>query len=329
MLVQRNCTGMGQPPKNRKPAANQKRKLRNLMTAADYAVYEPPNKDQLQIARVYVNYGVESGVELNGVLKRLANRRNLPTVAGDLVYTDGNVVEGILPRGKVLARYADEGGIRLIASNLTQVGLVISASKPTTHVGLIDRYLTFCRIADIPLFLVVNKIDELEPGFVEGLKPFVDAGVDLYLTSATTDKGLKALARRLERGITVLSGLSGVGKSTLINALLEEEIPTQEVSGATGRGRHTTTAAEAYEFGKTLLIDSPGIKKFGFIGVGREEVLKGFPEFEPYLGHCHFDNCEHTIEEGCAVRAAVEAGEIDERRWESYTELLDNLNQSE
>lgn len=317
---------MGKPERSRKPQLNQKRKLRNLLTAADYAVYEPPNKDELKIARVYVNYGVESGVNLNGTLKRLLNRRNLPTVAGDLVYTDGNVVEGILPRGKVLARFADEGGIRLIASNLTQVGLVVSASKPTTHEGLIDRYLTYCRITDIPLFLVVNKIDEREPGYVEGLKPFVDAGVDLYLTSATEDVGLKALGKRLARGITVLSGLSGVGKSTLINALLEEEIPTQELSHATGRGRHTTTAAEAYEWEKTLLIDSPGIKKFGFIGVERSEVVKGFPEFAPYLGQCHFDNCEHIDEKGCAVRAAVDEGAVDERRWLSYVDLLDSLN---
>src|SRR5690606_11653995 len=92
-----------------------------------------------------------------------------------------------------------------------------------------------------------------------------------------------------------------------------------------GRGRHTTTATEAYDFEDTLLIDSPGIKKFGFIGVGQQEVIKGFPEFEPYLGKCDYENCRHVHEPGCAVREAVDEGELDERRWLSYVELLETI----
>lgn len=326
VAAQRNPMPRPRPEKRGgKPDKNHRRRLRNMITAPEYAVYEPPNKDQLQIARVYVNYGVESGVELNGELKRVLNRRNLPTVAGDLVYTDGNIVEGILPRGKVLARYADEGGVRLIASHLDQVGLVVSASKPPIHEGFLDRYLVYCRIVELPLFIVLNKMDEADPGAVERLKPYTDAGVDLYTTSAEKGLGLKALARRLERGITVLSGLSGVGKSTLINALIDEEIPTQEISLATGRGRHTTTASEVYEFGKTLLIDTPGIKKFGFIGVDQSDIVRGFPEFEPFLGQCAYDDCTHMHEDGCAIIAAVEEGLIDERRWQSYGDIIESL----
>ncbi|MCC7391631.1 ribosome small subunit-dependent GTPase A [Candidatus Sumerlaeota bacterium] len=297
-------------------------KLRDLKKAQEFAVYEPPNADKLKVARVFVNFGIESGVELDGQLIRVANRRQFPTVAGDLVYTDGKVVEGIKPRGKTLARFADEGGVRLIASNLDQVVLVISASTPPLHEGFVDRYLVYCRIMEIPLAIFLNKMDEPEEGIVERMKPFQDAGVDVYLMSATLDRGLKAARKRLERGITVLSGLSGVGKSTLINAMLGEDIPVQEVSAATKRGRHTTTAAEAYKLGDTLLIDTPGIKKFGFIGIAPTEIIKGFPEFAEYATECKYEDCLHLNERGCAVRAAVEEGRIDERRFGSYQDLV-------
>ncbi len=296
-----------------------------MLQASDWAVLEPPNKDELQIARVYVNYGIESGVNLEGDFIRLGNRRDMPTVAGDLVYTDGHTVQGILPRGKVLARWADFGGVRLIASQLDQVGLVVSASTPPLHEGFVDRYLVYCRIVDLPLFIILNKMDEAEEDILERLEPFAAAGVDIYPTSAITEDGFDELAERLEKGITVLSGLSGVGKSTIINALLDEEIPTQEISQATKRGRHTTTAAEAYDFDETLLIDSPGIKKFGFIGVSKDQVIKGFPEFVPYTGNCKFDDCRHMDETGCAVVDAVDEGKIDERRYEAYCDLLETI----
>ncbi|MCC6545598.1 ribosome small subunit-dependent GTPase A [Candidatus Sumerlaeota bacterium] len=304
-------------------------KLRDLTKAQEFAVYEPPNASELLVARVYVNFGVESGVELDGRLIRVANRRQFPTVAGDLVYTDGKVVEGIKPRGRTLARYADEGGVRLIASNLEQVGVVISASTPPLHEGFIDRYLVYCRIMKIPLFIILNKMDEAEAGIVERMKPFQDAGVDLFLCSATMETGLKAVRKRLERGISVLTGLSGVGKSTIINAMLGEDIPVQEVSAATNRGRHTTTAAEAYKLGETLLIDTPGIKKFGFIGISPTEIIKGFPEFEEHVAECKYEDCLHLNERGCGVRAAMEEGRIDERRLASYQDLVLGLMEQE
>ncbi len=305
------------------------RKPRSLMKASDWATHVPEKADDLKVARVYVNYGIESGVNLDGELIRLANRRGLPTVAGDLVYTDGKTVEGIKPRGKVLARFADEGGVRLIASQLDQVGLVVSASLPPLHEGFVDRYLVYCRIVELPLIIIANKIDEEIEGFQERLDPFEKAGIEIVRISAITGEGMDDLCEVLERGITVLSGLSGVGKSTLINTLLDEEIPTQEVSGATLRGRHTTTAAEAYEFEDTLIIDTPGIKKFGFIGVTKEQVIKGFPEFQPFASDCRYDDCTHEESiEGCAVVQAVEQGEIDERRYISYLDLIESIEET-
>jgi ribosome biogenesis GTPase len=310
---------------NPKPNFKGRRKLRNMLGASDWAVYEPPNAAELQVARVYVNYGIESGVNLNDELVRLSNQRHLPVVAGDLVYTDGKTVLGVMPRGKVLARYADEGGVRVIASHLDQVGLVCSASLPPNHEGFIDRYLVYCRIVDLPLFIVLNKIDEMEESEVEKVLTFEDAGVKIFPTSATTGKGMKQLAKQLRKGITILSGLSGVGKSTLINTLLGEEIPTQEVSSSTKRGRHTTTAAEIYDFDDALIIDTPGIKKFGFLGVSRHEVIKGFPELQKLSSKCRFDDCMHLHEEGCAVKEAVEEGDLDERRYQSYVELVETI----
>lgn len=308
---------------------NRRSKLRSVLTASDWATYEPPNAAELQVARVYINFGVESGVNLDGKLIRLGNQRSMTTVPGDLVYTDGKTVLGLKPRGKVLARYADEGGVRLIASHLDQVGLVTSASLPPNHEGFIDRYLVYCRIVELPMFLVLNKVDELDENEAAKVMAFEDAGVPVILTSATTGKGLDKLSRRLERGITVLSGLSGVGKSSLINTLLRQDIPVQEVSKATRRGRHTTTSGEAYNLGDTLLIDTPGIKKFGFIGITRDQVIKGFPEFKPYIGKCRFDDCQHLGEKECAIKDAMEKGDIEERRYYAYADLMDSIEDVE
>ena len=320
---------MGKKQPGNSPAKPGRGKLRNVLKASDWAVYEPPDKDKLRIARVYINYGIESGVKLDGELIRLKNRRNMPTVAGDLVYTDGETVEGILPRGKVLARYADESGVRLMASQLDQAGLVISASLPSFQEGFVDRYLVYCRIVELPLFIILNKIDEAHESIWDRLKPFEAAGVDVIPVSALTGKGMDLLHRRLNKGITVLSGLSGVGKSTLINALLDTDIPVQEVSGSTKKGRHTTTAAEAYELEDTLIIDTPGIKKFGFLGIAPEQVIQGFPEMIPFAADCDYDDCLHVEESDCGVKQAVEEGRIDERRYNSYCELMRTLKAEE
>lgn len=313
----------------RVPKIPNRRKLRNVLSAGNWAIHEPENAAELQVARVYINFGVECGVNLDGKLIRLANQRTLPVVSGDLVYTDGKMVLGVKPRGKVLARYADEGGVRLIASHLDQVGLVTSASLPPNHEGFIDRYLVYCRIVELPLFLVLNKVDELIEEEAAKVMAFEDAGVPVILTSATTGKGMDKLKRRLERGITVLSGLSGVGKSSLINTLLDQDIPVQEISRATRRGRHTTTSAEAYDFADTLLIDTPGIKKFGFLGITRDQVIKGFPEFKPYIGKCRFDDCQHLDETECAIKDAVEKGDIEERRYLAYADLVETIEDVE
>lgn len=313
----------GKAPRGKPTPPRRGGKLRNMLGASEWAVYEPPNKDDLRVARVYVNYGIESGVNLDGGLIRLANRRHLPTVAGDLVYTNGRTVEGILPRGRVLARYADEGGIRLIASHLDQAGLVVSASDPPFQETFVDRYMVYCRITGLPLFLVVNKMDEADDTIRKRLEPIRDAGVEALFVSAITGEGFDILEERLSRGITCLSGLSGVGKSTIINRLMEDDdyIPTRELTKY-GRGKHTTTASEAYEFGDGLLIDTPGIKKFGFLGVEPHQVVLGFPDIVEIGRGCEWEGCLHRREQDCAVRRAVEEGTLHPHRLTAFHELL-------
>ncbi|MCC5874660.1 MAG: ribosome small subunit-dependent GTPase A [Candidatus Sumerlaeia bacterium] len=297
-----------------------------MLGAAEWNTFEPPNKDELKVARVYVNYGIESGVNLEGALVRIANRRKFPVVAGDLVYTDGNTVEGVMPRGKVLARYAEESGIRLIASHLDQVGIVCSASDPPFQETFVDRYMVYCRIIDLPLFIIMNKMDEADPEIQKRLEPIQAAGVDVIFVSAISGRGFPELRKRLARGITVLSGMSGVGKSTIINRVLrdDEMIPTQELTKY-GRGKHTTTAAEVYDFRETLLIDTPGIKIFGFLGVDPTQVQHGFPDILALSEKCEWGGCLHQREQGCAVRAAVEQGDLHPMRLRAYTEILEQV----
>lgn len=309
--------------KNRDPKGP---KLRDMLRASDWNIHEPANKDELKVARVYVNYGIESGVSLEGDLIRIANRRKFPVVAGDLVYTDGRTVEGVMPRGKVLARYAEESGVRLLASHLDQVGIVCSASNPPFQETFVDRYMVYCRIVGLPLFLVMNKMDEADPGITQRLEPIRAAGVDVIYLSALTGKGFAELRKRLAQGITVLSGMSGVGKSTIINRVLRDDelIPTQELTKY-GRGRHTTTAAEAYEFKDTLLIDTPGIKIFGFIGVEPDQVQGGFPDIAEISAGCRWPGCMHRKEQDCAVKTAVEEGRLHPMRLRAFHELLEQV----
>lgn len=310
------------------PPPRRKKQIRDLHEAGDADIFTPANPEELKQARVLANYGMESEVLLDGEEVRLTNPRRASPVACDEIWTDGRSVLGIAPRGKILARFVEKSGVKILAAHLDQAGVVCSASLPPFHPDFVERYLIFARISELPLFIVLNKMDEAEPGVMEKLDWFREAGVDIYPVSAMSGEGMDALAERLKRGNTILSGLSAVGKSTVINKLVPDaDIPTQSVGEKTKRGRHTTTTSRAYPFHGVFLIDSPGIRRFGFIGIKREEIKKGFPDFEEYAEECRFTDCLHAEEEGCAVKAAVESGEMPEARYESYRSLLDLIGE--
>jgi ribosome biogenesis GTPase len=290
-----------------------------------------------QEGRVIASYGASVDVEdPAGGLHRCHLRQHLGTpVCGDHVAwqagSRGNgVVVAIRPRRSALIREMPDGGERPIAANLDRVGVVI-ATRPTTPMGLIDRYLVAAEHLGIHPFLVLNKIDLLGPGELteleESLAVYPRIGYELIPASTVTAHGLDALRAALGGHTSVLVGQSGVGKSSLINCLIPSvEARTAGLSEATGKGMHTTTTARLYRLpGDGSLIDSPGVREFALGHIPAAEVGPAFIEFRPFLGHCRFRDCAHRDEPGCALRSAVDSDAIDPRRLASYHRIVASL----
>jgi ribosome biogenesis GTPase / thiamine phosphate phosphatase len=279
--------------------------------------------------RVIIRFGAELIIEdEHGQRHRCTTRRHLQhAVCGDRVTwtpsDSGNqVVTGILPRRNLLERLDPRGQIRPVAANIDQVVLVI-AHRPPPQWPLVDRYLVAIEALDATALLVINKAD-LDEGTVDGMEGMVDLyralGYTGLRTSVTTGLGMDTLRTHLRDATSVLVGQSGVGKSSLIQALLPgEDLRIGELSEATGEGRHTTTSARLYQLPDGgELIDSPGVRDFTAPPLPVDALARGFVEFRPHIGHCRFHNCAHDREPGCAIKAAVETGEISEQRYASY-----------
>jgi ribosome biogenesis GTPase len=219
----------------------------------------------------------------------------------------------------------------IIAANLDLALVVASIAEPRTSMGFIDRFLITAEAYHIPAIIVVNKTDLLKPKHHEALSRWQEiyglAGYELFPVSATHPETLNKLKERLKDKITLFSGHSGVGKSTLINELIPGiELKTQIVSGWSGKGQHTTTFAEMFDLpegGK--IIDTPGVKEFGLIDFEREELSHYFPEMREALKDCKFNNCLHINEPGCAVKKAVAEHKIAEERYASYLGIMDTI----
>jgi ribosome biogenesis GTPase len=295
-----------------------------------------PEQDGLVIA----NYGPAAIVEDRArALHRCAVRQNLGTlVCGDQVIwqssgTEEGVVVAVQERRSLLTRPDYSGRLRPLAANLDQV-VVVVASRPVLSESLIDRYLiAIARIGVTPL-LVLNKIDlptadQLETVEAQ-LAGYRRIGYRLLRASTRTSHGLDGLRDQLRERTSILVGQSGVGKSSLIRTLLpDREIRIKALSEATGHGTHTTTTSMLYHLPDGGdLIDSPGVRSFEPGDVTPEELERGFVEFSPFLGHCRFSNCGHTVEPGCALREAVERGEVESRRLESYLQIKSSLTRS-
>lgn len=219
----------------------------------------------------------------------------------------------------------------IIAANIDQSLLMATIKDPRTSQGFIDRFLVACEMYHVPAVLLFNKIDlykEKDLAKFEQLKEVYEhIGYKVAGISLKQDKNFNSIQALLKNKITLLSGHSGVGKSTFINALLPHlQIKTQDVSGWSGKGLHTTTFAEMYElpFGGRI-IDTPGMREFGLIGVERQELSGYFPEMRERLNHCQFNNCLHINEPGCAIKQGVIDGEIDEDRYVSYYNILESI----
>ena len=219
---------------------------------------------------------------------------------------------------------------QIIAANMDLVALVVTMATPATSTGFIDRFLLTAEAYHIPALIVFNKIDiygELESALLlEYERIYEKIGYDCIQVSAARGTNMHELREKLADRTTLFSGHSGVGKSTLLNALDPKiEQKTGEISTFSNKGKHTTTFAEMFLAEKnSRLIDTPGIKDFGVVNLEKQELSHYFPEMKNLLQNCRFNNCLHTEEPGCAIQKAVEDGVIEASRYYSYLSVLNN-----
>jgi ribosome biogenesis GTPase / thiamine phosphate phosphatase len=276
---------------------------------------------------------------LRGRLKKARQTTDLIAV-GDRVeistQPDGTgMIETIIPRHSALARTASSGHGRgqrrnegesqqVIVANVDQVVLVFACAEPAPHVRMLDRFLVIAECAGLPAIICANKADLVTPAAAEalfGLYPTL--GYPVIYTSAQTETGLAEFRQQLVNKISVFTGPSGVGKSSLLNALQPGlGIKARTVSQATFKGRHTTVHPELFSLDPTSFVaDTPGIRTLDLWDIEPEELDGYFIEMRPFVAECDFSDCTHTHEPGCAVRKAVTAGQIAPSRYESYCRM--------
>lgn len=283
--------------------------------------------------------GSEFHVRLKGKLKTDNITSTNPIAVGDFVEVENEedagsmVVSKILPRKNHINRISphNKNQQHIVAANLDQSLLFVTLKEPKTSLGFIDRFLITSEAYHVPAILVFNKVDLYKSKEKEKLETIADIykriGYNVVFVSMTTNQGIEELMELLKDKTTLLSGHSGVGKSTFINTLFPDlDIRTKDVSGWSGKGMHTTTFAEMYDLPQGgSIIDTPGIRELGLVDVDKYELSHYFPEMRKLMQHCQFNNCVHINEPGCAVKKALADAEISEDRYVSYLNILEGL----
>ena len=271
---------------------------------------------------------------MRGKLRLRGIRSTNPIVVGDTVHCEAGedgewVIVDIAPRHNYIIRRASNLSkeSHIIAANIDRAMLVVTLVEPVTAVEFIDRFLVTCEAYKVPVTILLAKIDLLRetPEMVEQFHHVYEgAGYEVIDISATEGIGVERVKEMLSGKTTLLSGNSGVGKSTLIGAIDPTiEIRTGEISDSFHKGKHTTTFSTMYRVADGYIIDTPGVKGFGLIDIDDKELWHYFPEMISRAGECKFFNCTHTHEPHCAVIEAVKSEEIAFSRYESYLKILD------
>jgi ribosome biogenesis GTPase len=286
--------------------------------------------------------GQAFNARIKGVFKIDEITSTNPVAVGDEVEIeteDGSentaVITNILDRKNYIARTTPHRAWQrhIVASNVDQSLLFATLKEPRTSQGFIDRFLVASEAYHVPANIVFNKADlyrKKEFQQFEDFKNMYEAiGYRVLLTSMKENKGIEELEEVLQNKITLISGHSGVGKSTFINAIIPDlNLVTKNVSGWSGKGMHTTTFAEMFDLsfdGK--IIDTPGLREFGLTDINKQELSHYFPEMRDRLNNCQFNNCIHINEPGCAVKKAVEEGKIAPERYISYYNILESIEE--
>ncbi|MFP4557225.1 MAG: ribosome small subunit-dependent GTPase A [Bacteroidales bacterium] len=284
------------------------------------------------------NNGVEYRCKTRGKLRLKSSKTTNPVTVGDIVNIDiegdsntGNIVN-VEPRKNYIIRKSSNLSreAHIIASNIDQAILVITVEFPETHLVFIDRYLATAEAYQIPAILVFNKIDLYKEDFLkEKLEYYLSIYSPLYpcfKVSATSGEGMESFHELIKDKISLISGNSGVGKSTLINTTEPNlNLKTADISHYHLKGKHTTTFSEMFPLSTGgYVIDTPGIKGFGLVDMDKREIFHFFPEIFEVAANCQYKNCTHDHEPGCAVKEAVENNVINPSRYYSYLTILDD-----
>ncbi len=279
--------------------------------------------------------GVTYNCRIRGRMRLKGARSTSPVVVGDMVNVEQEeqgswVISSVEPRRNYIIRRASNLSkeSHIIAANIDRAMIVATLFSPETATEFIDRFLVTCEAYKIPATILLAKIDlaREQPEMVAQFRAtYESAGYEVIEISAKHNVGIDRVEQLLHNKTTLISGNSGVGKSTLINAIEPEaDIRTGEISQSHNKGKHTTTFSTIYPLSKGgYIIDTPGIKGFGLLDIEDEELWHYYPEMMKYGEECQFYNCTHTHEPKCAVRRAVEQGEIAYSRYESYLKILD------
>jgi len=305
-------------------------------------------------ARIYKSTGswysvkLENGqfcqARIKGVIKLDAITSTNPIAVGDWVdcameedAEQAVMIHHIIERDNYVARQSPHNKRQqhIIASNMDQSILLATLKSPKTSQGFIDRFLVSCEAFHIPAIIVFNKADLYEDEELERyaeLKTMYEAvGYQVFLISIEQKMGLEPLDALLKNKTTLVSGHSGVGKSSLINYLFPHlDLTTQEFSGWSGKGMHTTTFAQMYDYpGGGAVIDTPGMREFAIADISKQELSHYLPEMRAVMNDCQFNDCMHINEPGCAVKKAVIKGSIHEERYVSYLTILDSIQEKQ